>query len=141
MELNNPIINFTLGLSGIFIVTIETDGRVTIFNLLEGVMIISFYFYSKKVRQTCESKVVIHDACLSEDERELTCVTNQHILQYSMDVLESQRKINVFEKSSKLNDTERKVTPKEVIMITNMTRINFCGYRDYRLLVIGAACE
>jgi hypothetical protein len=102
-------------------------------------MINTYYFYSKKVRQSSESKVIIHDACLSEDERELTCITNQHILLYSMDVLESRRKINVYEKSSRIAGSERKVTPKEIIMISNKMSLNFCGYRDYRLLVVGAA--
>lgn len=102
-------------------------------------MINSFYFYSKRIRQKCEGKVIIHDACLSEDERELVCVSNQHVVIYSMDVLESQRKINVFEKSSRAVDMERKVTPKEVIMVSNKMRVNFCGFRDYRLLVVGAA--
>jgi hypothetical protein len=135
------VINFTLGNSGIFLVAIEADGRVTMFNLLQGNLMVSFYFYSKRIRQTCESKVLIYDACLSEDERELTCITSQHILLYSMDVLESQRKINVFEKSSRSTDIERKVTPKEVIMISNKMRLNFCGYRDYRLLIVGAATQ
>jgi hypothetical protein len=57
-----------------------------------------------------------------------------------MDTLEAQRKINVFEKN-KDQAGERKVIPKEIIMISNKMRLNFCGYRDYRLLVVGAASQ
>jgi hypothetical protein len=75
-------------------------------------MITTFYFYAKKVKQSSECRVPIHDVCFSEDERELTCVTGQHVLIYAMEVLESKRKINVFEKSSRAAGSERNVTPR-----------------------------
>jgi hypothetical protein len=52
--------------------------------MLEGVVAASFYFYSKHMKQKDEAKTVIYEVCFSEDERELACITNQHILLYSM---------------------------------------------------------
>lgn len=38
----------------------------------------------------------IHDACLSEDERELTCICSHYVLVYSMDKLEKKVTSNIF---------------------------------------------
>lgn len=77
--------SFNLGHSGIYLATIEVDGKVTIFNLLEGLLVASFYFYCRVDGR--EGRVKIHDLCFSEDEREVCCLSTRHIVLYSMDVV------------------------------------------------------
>jgi len=43
--LSKPVINFNLGFSGSLLVAVESSGKITIFDLLKGDTINSFYFY------------------------------------------------------------------------------------------------
>jgi hypothetical protein len=72
IQLNQPVLNFNLGFSGAYIIAVESDGRVSVINLLEGKTVNSFYFYDPQGRQKEDqqlSTLLIHDVCLSEDER------------------------------------------------------------------------
>lgn len=51
IKLNRPVINMNLGLTGSLLVGVENDGRITIFNLLKGEIVNSFYFYEDKKGQ------------------------------------------------------------------------------------------
>lgn len=99
------MINFSLGFSGAYLIAIENDGKVTVFDMLRGSIVNSFYFYEPQRRKRVEEKenesqklsiMKIHDACLSEDERELTCICSHYVLVYSMDKLEKKVTSNIF---------------------------------------------
>ena len=69
----------------------EADGRITLINLLEGITINSFYFNDPEASRKAEEsssdqtqKMRINDVCLSEDERELSCVGANYLVIYSM---------------------------------------------------------
>jgi hypothetical protein len=63
------VINLSLGFSGVLLVSIESDGRITIFDLSKGTIINSFYFYEEKkdkeTGKTILNKKKVHDVCLS----------------------------------------------------------------------------
>jgi hypothetical protein len=61
------VINVDLGHSGKYLVTVEADGRVSIHNLILGVIESSFYYYKKLRIQSKPKKVKINDISLSED--------------------------------------------------------------------------
>ena len=48
--MGRPVINFNLGFSGSLLVAIESDGRITIFDLLKGDTVNSFYFYEERAK-------------------------------------------------------------------------------------------
>jgi hypothetical protein len=96
------VININLGFSGSYLLTLEVDGRISILDLFKGDIVNSFYFYDPKTKRKDKStnekpkKLMIHDMCFSEDERELTCITSKYILIYSMDKLEQKVAKNIF---------------------------------------------
>jgi hypothetical protein len=58
--------------------------------------------------------MMIHDVCLSEDERELSCVASRYVLVYSMDRLEMKVNSNIYSFFEGGVDSEKvtKIVPK-----------------------------
>lgn len=101
--MNEPIVNFNLGFSGAYLIAVEADGRISLFDLLRGTIINSFYFEEPQRRRKVNDKetkkqklMKIHDICLSEDERELSCVCGHYVVVYSMDKIEKKLTSNIF---------------------------------------------
>jgi hypothetical protein len=141
------------------IVTVESDGRITILDLLRGMEINSFYFYEPEKRKEKDKegqgqkeaqketqkegqgvrKMIIHDVCLSEDERELSCVGARYVLVYSMDRLEMKVSNNIYTFFENNPDAEKvtKVAPKEVIYMGPDTNLTYCTYSHRNVLIVG----
>ncbi len=83
----------------------------------------------------------IHDVCLSEDEREITCVTSKYIVIYSMDRLEMKVTNNIFTffETEKESSEVIKLPPKEIIYMGIETNLTFCKYQHKNLLVVGGS--
>ena len=80
----------------------------------------------------------IHDACLSEDERELSCVTSKYVVVYSMDRLEMKVHSNIFtffEGGSESSKVSR-LPPKEIIYMGIDTNLTYCNYQHKNVLVV-----
>lgn len=99
--MNEPVVNFTLGFSGAYLIAVEADGKISLLDLLRGTTINSFYFEEPQRRRKVDEKekqklMKIHDVCLSEDERELSCVCGHYVVVYSMDKIEKKLTSNIF---------------------------------------------
>lgn len=60
-----PVITFDIGFSGSYLVAVESDGRITVFDLFRGETINSFYFYEDGKAKGNVIKRRIHDVALS----------------------------------------------------------------------------
>lgn len=83
--------------------------------------------------------MLIHDVCLSEDERELSCVGARYVLMYSMDRLEMKVSNNIYTFFESSPDSEKvtKVAPKEVIYMGPDTNLTYCTYSHRNVLIVG----
>lgn len=127
-----------MGHSGIYLVVIETDGRVTVHNTFAGEVVCSFYFYFKLQGEQTQKRQIIHDVCLSEDEKDLACVTNKHILLYSMQSLEMSPSLtDEATDTGGVRSREKKASPYLVLMSMSALRFNYCRFRHRNLLVVG----
>ncbi len=119
LRLGRPVVNMNLGLSGSLLVAVESDGKISIFDLMKGETINSFYFYEdRKGKDGVEvSKVRVHDVCLSEDERELSCVSSKYVVIYSMERLEMKVNNNIYTFYENAADSGKvtRLPPKEII--------------------------
>lgn len=146
LRLGKPVINFHLGFSGSLIVTVENDGRISIHDMLKGEVVNSFYFYEDKKGKegnTEIAKMKVHDVCLSEDERELCCVTSKYVVIYSMDRLEMKVNNNIytfFEGGAESNKVTR-LPPKEIVYMGIDTNLTFCSYQHKNVLVVAGSSK
>lgn len=134
-----------LGLSGSLLVAVESDGRMSIFDLMKGETINSFYFYEdRKGKDGPEvTKVRVHDVCLSEDERELSCVTSKYVVIYSMERLEMKVNNNIYTFYENAADSGKvtRLPPKEIIYMGIETNLTYCSYQHKNVLVVAGSSK
>lgn len=122
--------------------TIENDGRVSVLDLLRGCAVNSFYFEGpdrKSDEKESKNRILkMHDVCLSEDERELSCVCSHYVLVYSMDKLEKKVTNNVYTlyKTSTEADKVLVLEPKEVLYLGGEANLTHCSYQSRNVLVV-----
>jgi hypothetical protein len=125
-------------------VAVESDGRISIFDLLKGETVNSFYFYEDRKGKEGGAEITkmrVHDVCLSEDERELSCVTSKYVVIYSMERLEMKVNNNIYTFFETAADSGKvtRLPPKEIIYMGIETNLTYCAYQHKNVLVVAGS--
>ena len=85
----------------------------------------------------------IHDVCLSEDERQLSCVGANYLLIYSMQKLEKKAAKNIFTfyKANIETDQLEVAEPKEVLYLGVETNLTHCSYLIHNVLTVAGTVK